>query len=78
MCFWKALRRWQVYILPKRSVSFLIVLAQIELLAFIPSDIPYFRTFTMPWTKYVFIIEVLFRVLKYAWVIGLASFPTLS
>jgi hypothetical protein len=78
MCFWKALRRWQVYTLPKRSVSLLIAQAQIELLAFIPPGIPYFRTFTMPWTKFVSIIDVLFRVLMYAWIIGLVSFPTLS
>ena len=60
MCFWKAPRRWQAYISPKRSVSFLTPPAQIELSAFIPPDIPYFRTFTMPWTKYVSIIDVLF------------------
>jgi len=54
------------------------MLAQIELLAFFPSEIPYLRTFTVPWTKLVLIIDILFRVLKYARVMGLASSSTLS
>lgn len=41
------------------------------------ADIPYFRTFTMPWTKYVFtIMNGLSETLTNE--SGLASFPTLS
>ena len=58
MCFWRVLQPWLVYTLRRHYVSNFISIRNLELaLSFGPfTDIPYFRTFTMPWTKYVFTI----------------------